>query len=58
VRQRFLGDPEEVGRVHDGLVAWRPIRQEVGWLRMQGHFAPADAITRGRGAEHVALLEL
>ena len=36
VRQRFLGDPEEVKRVHDALVAWRPIRQEVGRLRMQG----------------------
>jgi class 3 adenylate cyclase/CHASE3 domain sensor protein len=57
VRQRFLGDPEEVKRVHDALVAWRPIRQEVGGLRMQGHFAAADAITRGRGAAHVALLE-
>jgi class 3 adenylate cyclase len=56
-RERFLGDPEEVRRVHDALVAWRPIRQEVGWLRMQGRFAGAEAITRGKGAEHVALLE-
>jgi class 3 adenylate cyclase/CHASE3 domain sensor protein len=56
-RDRFLGDREKVQRVHDALVAWRPIRQEVGWLRMQGNFAAADAITRGRGAEHVALLE-
>ncbi len=57
VRERFLGNPEEVRRVHDALVAWRPIRQEVGWLRMRGHFVAADAITRGKGAEHVALLE-
>ena len=56
-RQRFLGDPEEVRRVHDALVAWRPIRQEVGGLRLRGRFAAADAITRGKGAEHVAPLE-
>jgi class 3 adenylate cyclase/CHASE3 domain sensor protein len=57
VRQRFLGDPEVVRRFHDALVAWRPIRKEVGSLRVQGNYAAADAITRGRGAEHVALLE-
>jgi class 3 adenylate cyclase/HAMP domain-containing protein len=57
VRQRFLGDLDEVKRVHDALLAWRPIREEVGRLRMQGQFSAADAITRGRGAAHVALLE-
>jgi class 3 adenylate cyclase len=46
-----------VRRFHDALVAWRPIRKEVGSLRVQGNYAAADAITRGRGAEHVALLE-
>jgi class 3 adenylate cyclase/CHASE3 domain sensor protein len=57
VRQRFLGDPEAARRVHDALVAWRPIRREVALLLMQGNVAAADAITRGRGAEHAALLE-
>ena len=56
-RQRFLGDPQEVRRVRESLLAWRPIRQEVGSLRLQGRFAAADAITRGKGAEHVAALE-
>jgi len=56
-RQRFLGDPAEVERVHETLVAWRPIRSEVGSLRSEGSFAAADAITRGVGAEHVSRLE-
>ena len=56
-RQRFLGDPLEVKRVHDALDTWRPIRQEVATLRLKGAELAADAITRGKGARHVALLE-
>lgn len=55
-RQRFLGEPDDVRRVQDALDAWRPIRQEVGRLHLQGRFRAADEITRGKGAKHVALL--
>ena len=57
VKSRFLGDPEMVNKVYQLLIDWRPIRDEVIQLRLAGDLAAADAITRGKGARHVALLE-
>ncbi len=57
VKSRFLGDPKMVKKVYQLLIDWRPIRNEVIQLRLAGDLAAADAITRGKGAHHVALLE-
>jgi nitrogen fixation/metabolism regulation signal transduction histidine kinase len=46
-----------VNKVYQLLIDWRPIRDEVIQLRLAGDLAAADAITRGKGARHVALLE-
>lgn len=57
VESRFLGDPQTVKQVYQLLIDWRPIRDEVIRLRLAGDLAAADAITRGKGARHVALIE-
>jgi class 3 adenylate cyclase/CHASE3 domain sensor protein len=57
VKSQFLGDPQTVKKVYQLLIDWRPIRDEVIQLRLAGDLAAADAITRGKGARHVALLE-
>jgi class 3 adenylate cyclase/CHASE3 domain sensor protein len=57
VKSQFLGDPQTVKKVYQLLIDWRPIRDEVIQLRLEGDLAAADAITRGKGAHHVSLLE-
>ena len=57
VKAQFLGDPQIVKQVHQLLIDWRPIRNEVIQLRLAGDLAAADAITRGRGAHHISLIE-
>ncbi len=57
VKSWFLGDPQTVKKVYQLLIDWRPIRDEVIQLRLAGDLAAADAITRGKGARHVELLE-
>ena len=57
VRSQFMGDQQTVKKAYQSLIDWRPIRDEVIQLRLAGDLAAADAITRGKGARHVALLE-
>lgn len=57
VRSQFLGDPKAVDKVYQSLVDWRPIRNEVIRLRLDGDLTAADAITREKGARHVSLIE-
>ena len=53
VSSRFLGDQKLVKKVHQSLIDWRPIRDEVIQLRLAGDLLTADAITRGKGAGQV-----
>jgi class 3 adenylate cyclase/CHASE3 domain sensor protein len=57
VSSQFLGDPQLVKKVHQSLIDWRPIRDEVIQLRLAGDFNGADAITRGKGAIQVEHIE-
>jgi class 3 adenylate cyclase len=57
VSSQFLGDPQIVKKVYQLLIDWRPIRDEVIQLRLAGDLVAADAITRGKGARHVAHIE-
>ena len=57
VSSQFLGDPRSVKKVHQSLIDWRPIRDETIQLRLAGDLSAADAITRGKGARHVAHIE-
>jgi class 3 adenylate cyclase len=57
VRSRFLGDSRGVEEVYQTLIDWRPIRKDVIRLRLAGDLAAADAITREKGARHIALIE-
>jgi methyl-accepting chemotaxis protein len=57
VKSQFLGDPQIVMQVYQLLIDWRPIRDEVIQLRLAGDLVAADAITRGKGARHAALIE-
>jgi class 3 adenylate cyclase len=57
VSSQFLGDSQLVKKVHQSLADWRPIRNETIKLRLAGDFLAADAITRGKGARHVAHIE-
>ncbi len=57
VSSRFLGDQQLVKKVHQSLIDWRPIRDEVIQLRLAGNLLAADAITRGKGADQVEQLE-
>ena len=57
VRSKFLGDKIEVEQVHQALMDWRPIREDVVRLRLAGDRTAADVVTRGVGARHTVLLE-
>lgn len=57
VISRFLGDPQIAKNVDQLLIDWRPIRDEVIQLRLEGDLSGADTITRGKGARHVSLIE-
>ena len=57
IKERFLGDPsmyeEAMAAFHD----WKPIRDEVIRLKRAGKEDEAAAITRGKGAAQVTLVE-
>jgi class 3 adenylate cyclase len=57
VRSRFLGDSRGAEEVYQALIDWRPIRKDVIRLRLAGDLVAADAITREKGARHIALIE-
>ena len=56
VEERFLGDKEQVEEVLDLIRDWRPFRDEVIGLMRNGKQSQAVAITKGKGAEHIALI--
>ncbi|WP_082936437.1 methyl-accepting chemotaxis protein [Halodesulfovibrio spirochaetisodalis] len=56
LRDRFLGNPQKVEELVADFDKWRPIREEVIALFKAGNKAGALAITKGKGAQHVAKL--
>lgn len=54
---RFLGKKEQIHQVYQSFVAWREIRNEVIALTRAGEIAAAADITKGKGADHVQLLQ-
>lgn len=56
VYSRFLGDKIMVDEVYNTFRDWKPIRDEVIALTLDGKTAEANAITKQKGAQHVALL--
>lgn len=54
VYEQFLGDVSDVQTAHDVFVNWKPIREEVILLRLEGKKDEAAVITKGKGADHVA----
>jgi class 3 adenylate cyclase/HAMP domain-containing protein len=57
IRRRFLGDPTIVDQTFKAFLDWTPIRAEVIRLKLLGAHDEAAAITRGKGAEQLALME-
>ena len=53
---RFLGEPAQINQTYRSFMDWQPIRDEVIRLVREGHRNAAYAITKGRGADHVAQL--
>jgi PAS domain S-box-containing protein len=56
IRGRFLGDLSQINSAQEAFVAWGAIRLEVIELTKNGQHTKAAAITTGKGAQHVALL--
>ncbi|HYD31940.1 MAG TPA: methyl-accepting chemotaxis protein [Azospirillaceae bacterium] len=56
LKERFLGDAITLERTLKAIQDWRPIRQEVIRLMHEGRKADAAAITRGKGAAQVELI--
>ncbi len=56
VLDRFLGDKSKINELRTNFVNWKEIREEVVELMQQGKRDQAAAITRGKGAKHVARL--
>ncbi len=57
IRKRFLGNKERYQATLDLFMQWKPIRDEVHDLMHEGDWMEATAITRGKGALHVARIE-
>lgn len=56
IDERFLGDKSDVNRAKQLTAAWKPIRDEIVALTKQGQTTEANALTEGKGAEHVGKL--
>lgn len=56
INERFLGDKSMVEEALQSFKDWEPIRAEVIALMGEGKLEEAAAITKGKGARHVALL--
>jgi len=54
--ERYLGDSNDIQVAYKAFVDWKLIRDEVIRLKRKGHDKKAADITRGKGADHVALL--
>lgn len=55
---RFLGEKSQINLTYQSFVDWQPIRNEVIDLVRGGRQKDASAITTGKGATHVAKLNL
>ncbi|MEO5365561.1 MAG: methyl-accepting chemotaxis protein [Magnetococcus sp. WYHC-3] len=56
VEERYLGDKQDVARIKDALDAWRPLREQVIALTLEGQREKAGAITQGAGAQAIETL--
>ena len=54
---RFLGDKRDVSKAHQSFSDWKVIRDEVILLSRAGEKDKAIAITKGKGARHVAYMD-
>jgi len=55
---RFLGNKSQLNKTFQTFLGWKAIRSEVISLVKQQRIAEAIAITKGKGANHVATLNL
>ncbi len=53
VKERFLGDQNDIIGLEELFMEWRPIREEVITLMRAGNRLQAAQITRDKGAQHV-----
>ncbi len=53
VFDRFLGEMSDVQSAYNAFVNWKPIREEVIRLQLEGNKEEAATITKGKGANHV-----
>jgi len=56
VTERFLGDKSKIEAARKAFTDWKVIRSEVIELTRAGRYDEAAAITKGKGAAHVELL--
>lgn len=56
LRLVYDGSSVEVGSLYQSFIDWRDIREEVISLARQGDRAAGAAITKGKGAQHVAMV--
>jgi len=56
--EKFLGDKAQLNRTYRSFIAWKAIRHEVVQLVGADRSLEAIAITKGKGAEHVANLNV
>ena len=54
---QFLGDKSDVSKAHQAFYDWKIIRDEVIQLSRLGEKDKAVAITKGKGARHVAYMD-
>ncbi|MFQ5715805.1 MAG: MCP four helix bundle domain-containing protein [Nitrospinales bacterium] len=54
VNERFLGDKTNVNEAKQAFADWKAIREEVYQFMQSGERDKAAAITKGKGAKHVA----
>ncbi|MBC8413904.1 HAMP domain-containing protein, partial [bacterium] len=57
VRERYLGDMDQVDRVVQAIKDWKPVRDEVIALTLSGKIKEAAVITRGRGVDQISLID-
>ncbi|WP_457747876.1 diguanylate cyclase domain-containing protein [Sulfurimonas sp.] len=56
VFDKYLGERRDIQKSYDLYIRWKPIRDEVIYLTKQGKVNEAAAITKGKGAKHIANL--
>lgn len=56
VYERFLGDKKIIDEAHKAFEEWKPIRNEVIYLKQKGKYDQASHITKYKGDKHVRFL--